>query len=257
MFPLRDENPVFHRSVLTFTIIALNAFAWIFVQGLGTEPALSRSVCNLGLIPGELLGAIPQGTRVQIGPQSTCVIGGDPNWLTMLTSMFLHGGWFHLIGNMWFLSVFGDNVEDSMGKTRFIIFYLACGVAATAAQVLSNPDSPVPMIGASGAISGVMGAYAVLYPKAPVHMLIFLGFFVTKVVVPAYILLGYWFLIQILSALPTLGGESGGGVAFWAHAGGFAAGVLLIYLFQDREQVRIHRRIVDEKWSKYQNNFGI
>lgn len=255
MFPLRDENPTFHRSVVTFIIIALNAFAWIFVQGMGTEPALSRSLCELGLIPGELLGTIPPGTQVQISPEAACVVGGEPNWFSVLTSMFLHGGWFHLIGNMWFLAVFGDNIEDSMGKTRFIVFYLLCGVAATAAQILSNPDSPVPMIGASGAISGVMGAYAILYPKAPVHMLLILGIFITKVVIPAYLLLGYWFLIQLLSALPTLSGEAGGGVAFWAHAGGFVAGVLLIFLFRDREQVRIHREVVEEKWSRHQNIF--
>jgi membrane associated rhomboid family serine protease len=154
--------------------------------------------------------------------------------------MFLHGGWFHLIGNMWFLWVFGNNVEDSMGRVRYLVFYLLCGLAAAASQTLVNPGSAIPMVGASGAISGVMGAYIVLYPRVRVHMLVFLGIFITRIVVPAYLMLGYWFLLQIIGG----GLASGeGGVAFWAHAGGFVTGALLIYVFRDPELVTRHRAL--------------
>ena len=155
--------------------------------------------------------------------------------------MFLHGGWLHLIGNMWFLWLFGNNVEDSPWATSGTWCSTSSrGLAAAAAQTLVNPSSPIPMVGASGAISGVMGAYVVLYPKVRVHMLIFLGFFITRIVVPAYLMLGYWFLLQILGGLPTLGDEKGG-VAFWAHAGGFIAGAVLILVFKDPELVAKHR----------------
>jgi membrane associated rhomboid family serine protease len=171
---------------------------------------------------------------------------GSPGWYTLLTSMFMHGGWFHILGNMWFLSLFGDNVEDAMGPVRFALFYLVCGVAAALAHVASSPDSAVPIVGASGAIGGVMGAYAVLYPRAPVHVLVPLGFFFPRFVVPAYLMLGYWFLLQILGGIPALQG-SGGGVAFWAHVGGFAAGIALLPLFRVPERVAAHRRHVAER----------
>jgi membrane associated rhomboid family serine protease len=249
MFPLRDDNPTLGPELATYLIIALNALAWVFLQGMGVEPALSRSVCELGAIPGELLGSVRVGTEVPLGPDATCVIDGNPSWMTALTSMFMHGSWFHLIGNMWFLFVFGDNVEDSMGHVRYLIFYVLCGLAAVAAQTLSNPGSAVPMVGASGAIGGVMGAYAVLYPRARVHMLIFLGFYVSRTIVPAALMLGYWFFIQIVAGLPALGGdEGGGGVAFWAHAGGFLAGVALSFVFRDRERVERHRREIARQW---------
>ena len=240
MIPLRDENPTLGTSAATFAIIALNIATWIFVQGLGSDPALSRSVCELGAIPGALLGRVPEQMAIPVGPGLECVMG-KPSWTTVLTSMFMHGGWFHILGNLWFLSVFGDNVEDSMGPARFVAFYLLCGVAASLAHIVSSPSSSIPMVGASGAIGGVMGAYAVLYPRVPVHMLIVLGFFFTRVIVPAYFMLGYWFLLQLLGGIPALHG-AGGGVAFWAHVGGFAAGVALIPLFRDPERVEAHRR---------------
>lgn len=242
MFPIRDDNPTLGRSVVTFAIVGLNVAAWVLVQGLGSSEALARSVCELGAIPGELLGTVPSGTRVPLGPTAECVIG-QANWWTALTSMFLHGGWFHLIGNMWFLYVFGDNVEDSMGPVRFVPFYLLCGLAAVAAQMVSSPESAVPMVGASGAIGGVMGAYAVLYPRAGVHLLIWFGFYVDRIVVPAVFMLGYWFLIQLLGGLPTLGGAEGG-VAFWAHIGGFLAGCVLVFPFRDMRRVEAHRRLL-------------
>jgi membrane associated rhomboid family serine protease len=177
------------------------------------------------------------------------VVTAEPNWLTVVTSMFMHGGWFHLIGNLWFLVVFGDNVEDAMGSLRFVAFYLVCGLAAVLAQTLSNPASAIPMVGASGAIGGVMGAYALLYPRAPVHMLLFFGFFFTTVVVPAWGMLGYWFLLQLLGGLPTLGG-TGAGVAFWAHIGGFVAGIALIRAFQKPARVAAHRAQVARYWHR-------
>jgi len=246
MFPLRDDNPTISKSITTFLIIAVTAGVWIFVQGLGFEPSLSSSVCRFGLIPGELLGRLPAGFSIRLSRETSCAFDGQPHWVTLISSMFMHGGWFHIIGNLWFLAVFGDNVEDAMGKFRFIVFYLLCGVAAAGLQIITDPSSAVPMVGASGAISGVMGAYVVLYPRSPVHMLIFLGFFIDRIIVPAYFMLGYWFVIQILGALPSLG--QSGGVAFFAHVGGFIAGMILIFIFKDRQRVEMHRQLLEDRW---------
>lgn len=164
MFPIKDDNPHFLQPVVTYGLIGSNVLSWALVQGLGTDAALVRSVCELGLIPGEFLGLLPVGARVDLGT-AHCVIAGTSSWYTPLTSMFLHGGWLHLVGNLWFLWVFGNNVEDSMGHLRFAAFYLLCGLIAAALQVVSNPDSALPMVGASGAIGGVMGGYIVLYPR--------------------------------------------------------------------------------------------
>ena len=241
MFPYRDDNPTLATPVVTFLLIGANVAMWVLVQGMGAEPSLSRSVCELGLIPGEFLGLVREGTTIPMGPQTVCVLGDEQTWFTPLTSMFLHGGWFHLIGNMWFLWVFGNNVEDSMGHSRYLAFYVLCGLAAAAAQTFIHPSSAIPMVGASGAISGVMGAYIVLYPRVRVHMLVILGIFITRIVVPAYLMLGYWFLLQLIGGGLTSGSE--GGVAFWAHAGGFVGGALLIYVFRDPELVAKHRAI--------------
>ena len=243
MFPIRDDNPTLGRSTVTVAIVAMNVLAWVFVQGLGSEGPLARSVCELGAIPGELLGRVAAGTDVPLGPGMSCTISDHPNWITALTHMFLHGGWFHLIGNLWFLWVFGDNVEDAMGGIRFAVFYVLCGLAAFAAQALTNPSSAIPMVGASGAIGGVMGAYARLYPRAPVHLMVVFFVFVNRTVVPAFLMLGYWFLIQVLAGIPSLASEAGG-VAFWAHVGGFLAGVLLIPVFSKPARVAAHRALV-------------
>jgi membrane associated rhomboid family serine protease len=240
MFPLRDDNPTIHTSVATFTIIGLNVAAWIFLQGLGSPGPLAQSICAFGLIPGELLQTLAGETRIQMGPGLYCFTDPRPNWLTPFTSMFMHGGWLHLIINMWFLYIFGDNVEDAMGVPRFVLFYLLCGLGAVAAQLLSDPGSAIPMVGASGAIGGVMGGYALLFPRAPVHMLMFFGFFFFRLVVPAYFMLGYWFLLQLISAIPTTGTASGG-VAFWAHIGGFATGIILVRLFCKTGRLEICR----------------
>jgi membrane associated rhomboid family serine protease len=239
LFPISDENPHFLTPVVTWSVIAANVYAWVQVQGLGSDPALVRSICELGLVPGELLQRIAPGTRVPLGEEAVCITTGDPGWHTLLSSMFLHGGWMHLIGNMWFLWIFGNNVEDSMGHLRFAAFYLLCGLAAAALQIAFQPDSGVPMVGASGAIGGVMGAYVVLYPRVRIHTAVVLGFYVSRFTVSAGFMLGYWFLIQIVGGVADIG-RSGGGVAFWAHVGGFAAGVLLIPLFRDPELVRRH-----------------
>jgi membrane associated rhomboid family serine protease len=241
MFPYRDDNPTLRTPVVTIVIIALNVAAWVLVQGMGADPDLTRSICDLGLIPGEFLHTIPPGTEVPLGPGASCVLGYGPTWLTPLTSMFLHGGWLHLIGNMWFLWLFGNNVEDSMGRAPFVLFYLLSGLGAAATQTLLSPMSAIPMVGASGAISGVMGAYVILYPTVQVHMLIVLVVFITRIVVPAYLMLGYWFLLQLVQGAASLG--SNGGVAFWAHVGGFITGALLIFVFRDPELVAEHRRL--------------
>src|SRR5436190_23978197 len=198
MFPYRDDNPTLAKPVVTFLLIAANVAVWVLVQGMGAEPLLSKSVCELGLIPGELLGRLPDGYSIPMSSSSACVITGERSWFTPLTSMFLHGGWFHLIGNMWFLWLFGNNVEDSMGHVRYLAFYLLSGFAAAAVQTFMNPTSVLPMVGASGAISGIMGAYIVLYPRVLVHMLVVLVIFITSIVVPAYLMLVYWFLLQLL-----------------------------------------------------------
>ena len=239
MFPLSDENPHFLTPYVTYGLIGLNILAWVFIQGLGMEPRLGASVRTLGLVPGELLQTLAAGTRFEIGQGTYCVLTSTPNWLTTVSHMFLHGGWLHIIGNLWFLWIFGNNVEDSMGHVRFAVFYLLCGLAAAAAQVLADPAAGVPMVGASGAIGGVMGGYVLLYPKVRVKMLIFLGFFITTFTIPAYGMLGYWFVAQLVGGVGSIGAQ-GGGVAFWAHIGGFVAGAALVLLFQDPELVRRH-----------------
>lgn len=239
MFPIRDDNPQILTPYGTYAIILLNSIVWVFVQGLGAQLPLVRSICAFGLIPAQLLQALPPNVAVPLGPGIECLLDGSSAWHTTFTSMFMHGGWMHVIGNMWFLWIFGNNVEDSMGTPRFIVFYLLCGLAAAALQVFANPDSVVPMVGASGAIGGIMGAYIVLYPRVHVHMLLFLGFFVTTFAVPAVFMLGYWLVIQLLSGVLSLGGQ-GGGVAFWAHVGGFVAGMALILLFRDKTLLARH-----------------
>ena len=237
MFPYKDENPTFTTPVVTLALIAANLAVWVFIQGLGTAPALPNSVCRLGFIPGYLFGGIPPQTEISLGYGVTCNLGGLPAWLTVLTSMFMHGGWMHLIGNVWFLWVFGNNIEDSTGHGRFLVFYLLCGVIAALAQAAADPLSAIPMVGASGAISGVMGGYIVLYPRVRVHMLVFLFVFITRIVVPAYLMLGYWFLLQLLSSVPRISSEAGG-IAFLAHAAGFVAGMVLVLFFRNRALVQ-------------------
>jgi membrane associated rhomboid family serine protease len=237
VIPYRDENETVRTPIVTFAIIGINALVWFLIQGAGMTDALLASVCDFGLIPGELTRMAAAGTSVPVSDTMVCAVDAARQPSHIFTSMFLHGSWMHIIGNMWFLWLFGNNVEDSMGRGRFIVFYLLCGVAAAAAQVLAQPDSPVPMVGASGAISGVMGAYIVLYPKVRVYTLVPLLIIFTTLALPAWVILGYWILIQVF------GGLSGqeGGVAFWAHVGGFIAGVVLVKLFARPEYIAEHR----------------
>ena len=241
MFPLRDENPTVRTPWAVMTIIAINGAAWALAQGFGSGAALAQSLCDWGLIPGELLQTASPGTLIPLGEGLACRLEPHANVYSLVTHMFLHGGWFHLLGNLWFLWVFGDNVEDAMGPARFWAFYLLCGLAAAGAQILSNPGAAIPMVGASGAIGGVMGSYARLYPHARIHTFIFLGIYATTVAVPAFAMLGYWFFIQLASGIPALA-EAGGGVAFWAHAGGFLAGLLLVGPLHSEDRLAEHLR---------------
>ena len=241
MFPYRDENETQRTPFVTLALIAGTTYTWLAVQGGGAALPLAESVCNLGLIPGELTGLLPSGTAFDLGDGLACVTDPGRQTSSVVTSMFLHGSWMHLLGNMWFLWLFGNNIEDSMTRPRFIMFYLLCGLAAAIAQVWADPASGVPMVGASGAISGVMGAYLVLFPRVRVWTLIPLGFFFYSMALPAWVMLIYWAFLQLIGGVGDIGSEQAGGVAFWAHIGGFLAGVVLIKFFERQDRVTAHR----------------
>jgi membrane associated rhomboid family serine protease len=233
MFPLRDDNPTEIVPIFTVLLIAACVLVWMLVQNAGlTEPELRGSICALGAIPAEVTGAGGAG-----GP---CALGGL-TWEALLTSMFLHGSWMHLIGNMWFLWIFGNNIEDSMGHLRFLLFFLLSGVLAAGAHVWLDPTSTTPMVGASGAISAIMGAYLVLYPRARVDTLFIIVIFIRVIPLPAWVMLGYWMALQLSGVLST-SALGGGGVAYAAHVGGFVAGVLLILVFRNPRLVDAKRR---------------
>ena len=240
MIPYHDENKTIRTPVVTFGLIAANVAAWVILQGAGTTLPLAQSVCELGLIPGELTGSVRPGTGFNMGDGLVCLTDPGRQVSNVLTSMFLHGSWMHLIGNMWFLWLFGNNIEDSMTRTRFLAFYVLCGLAAALGQVFANPSSEIPMVGASGAISGVMGAYLVLFPRVRVFTLVPLGFFITSMALPAWVMLIYWAFLQVAGGVTSIVGEEQGGVAFWAHLGGFLAGVVLVKVFERRDRVAAH-----------------
>jgi membrane associated rhomboid family serine protease len=239
MFPYRDENETQRLAIVTAAIIGINIFTWIVVQGAGAGFPLAKSVCELGLIPGELTASLPVGSRFPIGRGLVCLTDPGRQFSHLITSMFLHGSWMHLLGNMWFLWLFGNNIEDSMGRLRFLMFYLLTGLAAAFGQVVASPGSAIPMVGASGAISGVMGAYLILYPRVKVYVLVPIFIFFTSIALPAWMMLGYWFFLQLASGL--VSNADMGGVAVWAHVGGFVAGVVLIKFFVRDEYVQAHR----------------
>ena len=243
MFPLHDENATELTPVVTYFFIAINVLVWLLVQQGGAGEGFLQSLCSFGAIPADITGHLQGGELLELGPGAVCEVGGL-GWMTILTSMFMHGGWMHLIGNMWFLWVFGNNIEDSMGHARYVVFYLLCGAVASAAHILTEPGSAVPTVGASGAISGVMGAYLVLYPRVRVKTLLFIIIIVRIIHIPAWGLLIYWFGIQLVSGVGSLGAADGGGVAFWAHVGGFVAGVALIKLFERPQLVQAKRNHV-------------
>jgi membrane associated rhomboid family serine protease len=230
MIPLRDENPTRITPYLTWALIAVNVAIYLFEFFGGlveTRRGLAGPMAGWTLVPFE----ITQGGDLAInGPTLR------PFWLTIFTSMFLHGSIGHLLGNMLYLLIFGNNIEDALGRIRFLLFYLICGAAAAGAQILMGPESPVPMLGASGAIAGVLGGYLVLYPRARVLSLV-IWIVILPIRVPAWLLLGLWivsqFFNQFTRALMT-GGADGGGVAYVAHIGGFLAGMLLIKLLGGR-----------------------
>jgi len=229
MIPLKDDTPRLTSPVLTYLLISANLLVFLYELSLGRR-AQGHFLEAFALIPAHLLsslhGAMPHVHGHAHG--APLLVGVLP----IFTSMFLHAGWLHLIFNMWFLWVFGRNLEDGLGHVPYLVFYLTCGVAAALAQTAVTPASVIPTVGASGAIAGVMGGYFVRYPRARVLMLVPF-FFIFFVWLPAWVVLGYWFVLQFLSGVGSslLGPEMGGGVAFWAHVGGFLAGVFLVRLF--------------------------
>jgi membrane associated rhomboid family serine protease len=238
MIPLGDEHPTLRPPVMTYAILAALVGTWVFVQGAGfNEQQLAASICNLGMVPGEITHQATLGTGVPLGNGMACIIDNQPiNAFTPLISMFLHGGWLHLLGNCLFFWVFGNNIEDSMGHLRFLVFYLVCGIAAAATHILMQPGSPVPTVGASGAISGILGAYLVLYPRVRVRMLFIFIVFFKVIAIPAWAVLLWWFAWQVLSALPEMMSvrpEISSGVAVWAHIGGFITGLVLVKFFEN------------------------
>ena len=222
MIPLRDANPTRRTPVVTLGLIlaCFVVFAWELGLQATSEASLNAFVTEWGVVPAELLEAWGAG---QIVSQETA---------TLVTSQFLHGGWLHLIGNMLYLWIFGNNIEDRLGRIVFLLFYLAGGVIAALAQVAVDPDSTVPLIGASGAIAATLGAYLVLFPGARITTLVFLGFFYQLINVPAVVVLGFWFFLQLLDGIGSLGMETGAGIAFFAHIGGFVAGAAVGWLLR-------------------------
>jgi membrane associated rhomboid family serine protease len=227
---------------MTLGVLAVIGGTWVWAQGAGLDAfALSSSVCDLGMVPGEITNRAPLNLAVPMGQHGgqdwVCAVDDQAiNTFTPLTSMFLHGSWAHLLGNCLFLWVFGNNIEDSMGRARFLAFYLICGLLAAAAHVFSGPTSPVPTVGASGAISGMLGAYLVLYPRVLVKVLIPIIIIPWILRVRAWVVLIMWFVWQVLGGLEQLSqlrGDISGGVAVWAHVGGFVAGFVLIRFFVD------------------------
>lgn len=220
MIPIKDDIPSSHFPAVTVTIIGLNLVVFSFQFFLGKYNQWLISA--FGVIPYELSHFKDLSPYIPI-----------PLPFTLFTAMFLHGGFAHIIGNMLYLWIFGDNVEDSMGHIRFALFYLLCGAAAAVTQIMISPRSTVPMVGASGAISGVLGAYLLLYPRARILTLLFFGFFVEMVRIPAAVLLSIWIIIQVLSGAFSLSAHSlSGGIAWFAHIGGFVAGMVFIQLFK-------------------------
>ncbi len=218
--PLFDDNPTRRASFITWAVIVACVLVFLWQASLAPLAGQAAALA-LGVIPAVLFGYAEVPAEIAL----------VPGWASIFTSMFLHGGWMHLAGNMLFLWIFGNNVEDSMGHGRFIVFYLLCGTAAALAQSLVAPMSTIPMVGASGAIAGVLGAYLLLHPKANVRVLVVILLYVRLLNVPAVIVLGLWFVTQLFSGWMTAAAQ--GGVAFWAHVGGFVAGCVLIPFFKE------------------------
>ena len=220
MIPLRDDNPSQTAPVVTRTLIVVNTLAFLYELSLGR--GLAPFVYAWGLVPARLTASLAGAVPL------------PPAAATALTSMFLHGGWIHLLGNMWYLWLFGDNVEDRLGHGRYLLFYLASGLVSAAAQVYVNPGSPVPTVGASGAIAGVLGAYALAFPRARVLTLVPVFFFFQVLSLPALVVLGLWFVVQFFSGALAIGAGVSGGIAWWAHIAGFVFGFAAMALLGGR-----------------------
>lgn len=264
MIPIRDNIPPRSFPWVNYGLIAVSS-AFFLVQVLA--PRGEDLIERFGMIPARVVNPdqvilrvepvlvqSPFGVRVveesrELGPSAV------PPWLTLLTCIFLHGGWMHAIGNLWFLHIFGDNVEDRLGHIGYVVFYLGCGLVASITHLLAGPDSTIPTIGASGAIAGVMGAYLILYPKALVVSVIPIIFIMQVVVIPAPIFLGIWFAFQFLQGASSLTqSEGGGGVAWWAHVGGFVAGVAVSWLLKVIHVARppvLERRLRSDRMTSY------
>lgn len=236
MLPLTDDNRGRRRTpIVTWSLIAINVALFLY-ELLLDGPALTRFLTDYGVIPQE--------------------ISNGSGYLALVTSMFLHGGWLHVGGNMLFLWVFGDNVEDVMGHLKYLIFYLLTGIAASLAQVFVNPDSTIPLIGASGAISGVLGAYIVCFPRGRIVTLVTLGIFITSVMLPAWVMIGYWIVLQVIQGSLSLGiSAETGGVAFFAHVGGFVAGLILVLPFRQKDRVD-HQRAIRNRPEQRRRRLG-
>ncbi|MBE0448180.1 MAG: rhomboid family intramembrane serine protease [Actinobacteria bacterium] len=228
LIPIRDENPTRRFPIVTIALIAFNIAIFIYMfLVLPSRATFNEFVARFALFPGTITGQGISGNPI------------EPVFLTIITSMFLHGGLLHIAFNMLFLWIFGNNVEDVLGRVKFIIFYLLAGTAGAFAHIATDPGSTVPTLGASGAISGVLGAYLVLFPNARVLTVIPIIFFIEIIRVPAVILIGFWFILQLFSGLFELGlGTNGGGVAYFAHIGGFVAGVLLVLILPRKRYYR-------------------
>jgi membrane associated rhomboid family serine protease len=229
MLPIRDDVPSRNFPSVTVGLIVLNAVVFFFEISLG-RAALADFVSSYGLVPRYLTAYF-----------SGADVSGGRVFFPFLSSMFLHGGWLHLIGNMWYLWIFGDNVEDRLGHFRFVVFYIACGLLAGWAHYVFNLNSRVPTVGASGAVAGILGAYLISYPRARILVLLPLGFFLHFIELPALIVLGFWFVLQFLYGAASAVSSATGGVAWWAHIGGFIGGILIFRLFRPRPRVRYRR----------------
>jgi membrane associated rhomboid family serine protease len=256
MIPLRDLNPTRRFPVVTIALIAINVLIFILELSLSPEEQNQLS-CMAGLIPCQVTGSCPDLTQ-RFLPQYTCLLfatSGPPVALDFITAMFLHGGLLHLLSNMLYLWIFGNNIEDVLGRGPFILFYLACGIAASFAQILAEPSAPIPTIGASGAIAGILGAYLILFPHTRILSVVFLFYFIRFIEIPAIIVLGFWFVLQFFNGLASLGLPAMGGVAYFAHIGGFVAGVVLIYLFRRFQKPRPPRRQTPYRRNLFQDEF--
>ena len=235
MIPLKDDNPTSSKPIITYCLIIICIFVFL-IELASPSYRTGEFFYSYGLIPSVLLG------KLKLAPSMYVI----PAYLTIITSMFVHGGFMHLIGNMLYMWIFADNIEDSLGKVKFLIFYILCGIGAAMAQVFTDTNSQIPMVGASGAIGGVLGAYLVNYPKAKILVLIPFGFFSQIIKIKALYVLFFWFILQFVNSALT--NSNGGGVAYAAHIGGFISGVILILFFNKKNKNKSKSKTIKNPW---------